>query len=451
MLEKYSRPEMRAIWSKENQFRNWLEIELLVCEAMEKLEEIPEGVSKKLRQKASFDVKKIDQIEEEITHPVMAFLTNVTDGLGDEGRFLHIGITSSDVQDTGFALQLKQASDIMLEDIDKVLAALKKRIEEYKTTLCVGRSHGAHAEPTTFGMKLASHYSAFKRAKRRLKAAQKEVSVCSISGAVGTYSTIDPRVEEYVAERMGLSQEIVSSQVVPRDRHAMFFATLGVIAASIENLAIEIRLLQTTEVREVEEFFEVWDKGSTALPHKYNPVISENLTGLSRMIRSSVAPVLESVSLWHERDLSHSAVEDIVAPSATALIDYSLINIAEIIDKMIVHPERMIKNLEITKGLVFSQHVVTELVKGGMSRSYANKLVQQISAKVFESDTLNFFNAVMADETVLEYVEKDNLSKIFDYSRCLSRVSSIIDNAFSADNDEDEKDAEIGTEVKLNA
>lgn len=426
MIRRYARPEMQAVWDDENKFKNWLEIEVLACEAQEMIGEIPEGVSKKIRNKAKFDIKDIEGLAKEIKHDVHAFLANVSDHVGYESRYLHLGITSFDVEDAGFALQLSQAADIIINDLDLLLKTFVVKIEECKTLLCVGRSHGVHSEPTTFGLKLANHYAAFLRAKERMLRARDEISVCTISGSVGTYATIDPRVESYVAEKLGMRQGDLSAQIISRDRHAMFFATLGVIAASIENFAMEMRHLQRTEVQEVEESFDVWNKSSSALPHKHNPIASENLIGFSRLIRSSVIPALENVTFWHERDMTHCSIERITAPDATILLDFSLNSLVSIIEKMKVNHENMLKNLEMSRGLVFSQHIILELVKGGMSRDYANKMVQQLCLKVLEKEDNNFFDIVVQDETVAEYVDKEKLRNIFDYSRCIARATDVV-------------------------
>jgi len=431
VIARYSRPEMQAVWSNENKFNNWLEIEILACEAQEFIGEFPEGVSKKIRHKAKFDSKHIEQIAKEIRHDVHAFLADVSEHVGDEARYLHLGPTSFDIQDTGFGMQLRQASDIIINDLENLLKVLAVKIEENKTTLCVGRSHGVHSEPTTFGFKLVNHYTAFSRAKERMIRAREEISVCTISGAVGTYATIDPRVEAYVAEKLGIKQVDISSQIISRDRHAMFFSTIAIVAASIENFATEMRHLQRTEVQEVEEYFDVWNKSSSVLPHKHNPIASENLIGFARMIRSAVIPALENVTFWHERDITHCSIEQITAPDSTILLDYSLNSLISIIEKMKVNHENMIKNLEMTRGLVFSQHVILELIKGGMSRDYAYKMVQQLCAKVLESESANFLNIVLEDETVAEYVSKEKLHNIFDYSRCIIRTTDVINKILS--------------------
>ncbi|MCB1590811.1 MAG: adenylosuccinate lyase, partial [Alphaproteobacteria bacterium] len=354
MIPRYTRKEMAAIFEPENRFKIWLEIEIHALDKMAQFGIVPKSAAKALCEKGDFDIKRIDEIEAEVKHDVIAFLTSVAEFVGPESRYVHQGMTSSDVVDTCFSKQLTQAADILLADLDKLLTALKRRAKEHKDTLCIGRSHGIHAEPTTFGLKLAGHYAAFKRAKKRLEAAREEIAVCTISGAVGTYATIPPEVEEYVAKKMGLKPETVATQVIPRDRHAMFFAVLGVIASSVENLATEIRHLQRTEVREAEEFFSPGQKGSSAMPHKRNPILTENLTGLARLVRSMVIPAMENVTLWHERDISHSSVERNIGPDACVTLDFALARLTGVIDKLLVYPETMKDNLEKTGGLVFS-------------------------------------------------------------------------------------------------
>ncbi len=423
---------MAAIFEPENRFKIWLEIETLACEKMAELGVIPDSVPKALRDKGKFDVERIDEIEREVRHDVIAFLTNVGEHIGEDARFVHQGMTSSDVIDTAFAVQLTQAADLLMQDLDKLLAALKKRVEEHKDTLCIGRSHGIHAEPTTFGLKLAGHYAAFKRAKTRLKAARAEIATCSISGTVGTYATINPSVEDYVAKRMNLTPEPVATQVIPRDRHAMFFATLGVIASSIENLAVEVRHLQRTEVREAEEFFEKGQKGSSAMPHKRNPILTENLTGLARLVRATVVPAMENVALWHERDISHSSVERNIAPDACVTLDFALSRMAGVIDKLLVYPDTMIENLEKMGGLVFSQAVMLALTQTGVSREDAYKMVQRNAMKVWESKgKTNFMDALLEDDEVIEKLDKGKLKGIFDYKNYTTHIDSILKRALA--------------------
>lgn len=428
MIPRFSRPEMTVIWEPENKFKIWLEIEMLVCEAQAAIGVIPKEAPAGIRAKAGFNIKRIDEIEHEVRHDVIAFLTNVGEYVGDEARHIHLGITSSDVIDTGFSLQLRQAADLIIADIDRLLKTLRHRILEYKDTICIGRSHGIHAEPTTFGMKLAGHYAAFARAKERMIRAREEISTCGISGAVGTFATVDPRVEAYVAEKLGLAVEPVSTQIIPRDRHAMFFATLAVVASSVENLATEIRHLQRTEVREAEEFFSPGQKGSSAMPHKRNPVLSENLTGLARLVRSAVMPALENVALWHERDISHSAVERVIAPDAAILLDFALNRLNGVMDKLRVYPKRMQENLESLRGLVFSQHVLLALTQAGMSREHAYRIVQEHAMAVWEGKSdRDFLTLLLADDTVNEYLPQDELKNIFNYRHCIARTADVID------------------------
>ena len=420
MIPRYSRPEMANIFEQENKFRIWLEVETLALEKMAELGTVPESAAKALREKGDFDIDRINEIEAEIKHDVIAFLTSVAEFVGEESRYVHQGLTSSDIIDTSFAVMLTQAADIIIEDLDKVLAALKKRATEHKNTLCIGRSHGIHGEPTTFGLKLAGHYAAFKRAKERMIAAKEEVSTITISGAVGTYATADPAIEEHVASKLGLKCETVATQVIPRDRHAMYFATLGVIASSIENLAVEIRHLQRTEVREAEEYFdEKKQKGSSAMPHKRNPISSENLTGQARIIRAAVIPALENVALWHERDISHSAVERTILPDALISADYALNRLAGVIENLIVYPETMMKNLEKMGGLVFSQKTMLALTQAGISREDAYRIVQKSAMQVWESakdgGTLKLRDALESDPQVTEKLDKKSMDAIFSY------------------------------------
>ena len=383
MIPRYARPEMVAIWEPESRYAIWLEIETLAAEAMAELGMIPAEVPKAVRERGGFNVARIDEIEREVKHDVIAFLTSVSEHVGDEARFLHLGMTSSDVLDTCLAVQLQQASDILLKGMDRVLAALKKRALEHKLTPTIGRSHGIHAEPTTFGVKLAGFYAEFGRGRKRLETAREEISTCAISGAVGTFANIDPRIEEMVAARIGLAVEPVSTQVIPRDRHAAYFAALGVIASSIERLATEIRHLQRTEVLEAEEFFSEGQKGSSAMPHKRNPVLTENLTGLARLVRSSVVPAMENVALWHERDISHSSVERGIGPDATIHLDFALNRLAGVIENLLVYPENMLANLNRLGGLHNSQRVLLALVEKGASREDAYRLVQRNAMKVW--------------------------------------------------------------------
>lgn len=432
MIPRFSRPEMSAIWEQENKYRTWLEVELIACEAQESLGVIPAGVTAKIREKANFDAKRIDEIEREVRHDVIAFLTSVGEFVGEEARHIHLGMTSSDMLDTAFAIQLRQASDLIIKDLDRLLAALAKRAQEHASTICVGRSHGIHGEPTTFGLKLAGHYTAFARARVRMVQAREEISTVAISGAVGTFATIDPRVQAYVAKKLGMTEEPVSTQVIPRDRHAMFFATLGVIASSIENLATEIRHLQRTEVREAEEYFNPGQKGSSAMPHKRNPVLTENLTGLARLIRANVTPAMENVALWHERDISHSAVERVIAPDATILMDFALNRLSGVIENLLVYPDRMKRNMESLKGLVFSQAVLLALVDSGMSREDAYKAVQTQAMAVWgDLDGPDFKTRLAGDAAVTTALGAGGLDKIFDYSRYTYHAPRVIDAALT--------------------
>ncbi|HSM18989.1 MAG TPA: adenylosuccinate lyase, partial [Hyphomicrobiales bacterium] len=389
MIPRYTRPEMAAIWAPEMRFRIWFEIEAHAADAMAELGLVPKEAAIAIRERgetATFDVARIDEIELKVKHDVIAFLTHLSEIVGPEARFVHLGLTSSDVLDTCFNVQLVRAADLLLNDLDELLGALKRRAYEHKETVCVGRSHGIHAEPTTFGLKLAQTYAEFARAKARLEAARREVATCKISGAVGTFANVDPRVEAHVAEKMGLAAEPISTQIVPRDRHAMYFATLGVIASSIERLATEIRHLQRTEVLEAEEYFSAGQKGSSAMPHKRNPVLSENVTGLARMVRAYALPAMEDVALWHERDISHSSVERMIGPDATVTLDFALHRLAGIIDKLVVYPENMQANLDRLGGLIHSQRVLLALAQKGASREDAYSMVQRNAMKVWRGE-----------------------------------------------------------------
>lgn len=433
MIPRYTRPDMAKIWETDNKFRIMLEVETLAAEIQEQIGMIPQGVSKALRGRGNFDANRIDEIEREVKHDVIAFLTSVAEFVGDEAKFMHQGMTSSDVLDTTFAVQLQQSCDILLADLDKVLAAFEKRIREHKDTITIGRSHGIHAEPTTFGVKLAGHYAAFKRAKQRLINAREEISVCAISGAVGTFATVPPEVEAYVAEKLGLRPETVSTQVIPRDRHAMFFVTLGVIASSIENIAVEIRHLQRTEVREAEEFFSAGQKGSSAMPHKRNPILTENLTGIARMVRSAVTPALENVALWHERDISHSAVERFTAPDTCVLLDFGLNRLAGVIENLLVYPKTMMANLERMGGLVFSQRTLLALTQAGIAREDAYRIVQRSAMKVWESDGKSSLRDMLEqDSDVTSKLDKAALDAIFDFVPYVKHAGTIIDRALAS-------------------
>ncbi|HET6535801.1 MAG TPA: adenylosuccinate lyase [Sphingomicrobium sp.] len=437
MVPRYSRPEMTAIWSAENRYRIWWRIEVFAAEAMGKIGMIPADDAATIRAAydqdalAEIDIEAIDKIEAVTKHDVIAFLTWVGEKLGPERRWLHQGMTSSDVLDTALAVQLKQAADLLLEDIDGLLEALKRRAFEHKTTPTIGRSHGIHAEPTTFGLKLAQAYAEFTRNRVRLLAARDGVATCAISGAIGTFANIPPSVEEDVAAALGLTPEPVSTQVIPRDRHAMFFATLGVIASSIERLATEIRHLQRTEVLEAEEYFAPGQKGSSAMPHKRNPVLTENLTGLARMVRGYVTPALENVALWHERDISHSSVERFIGPDATITLDFALARLTGVVDKLLVYPERMRKNLDRMGGLVHSQRVLLALTQAGLSRENSYALVQRNAMKVWESDgQLSLLDLLKADPDVSQRLSADQLDALFDLGYHLKHVDTIFDRVF---------------------
>ncbi len=432
MIPRYSRTEMAAIWESANKYKIWLEIEAHACDKQAELGVIPADAAKAVREKGSFDIDRIDEIERETRHDVIAFLTNLAEYVGDDARFVHQGMTSSDVLDTCLAVQLTQAADLLLDDIDGVLAALKKRALEYKMTPCVGRSHGIHAEPTTFGLKLAGHYAEFQRNRDRLQTARAEVATCAISGAVGTFATIDPAVEAHVAEKMGLEIEPISTQIIPRDRHAAFFACLGVIASSVERLATEIRHLQRTEVNEAEEYFSPGQKGSSAMPHKRNPVLTENLTGLARIVRAAVIPAMENVALWHERDISHSSVERMIAPDATVTLDFALVRLAGVVDNLQVYPDVMRENLDHLHGLIFSQQVLLALTQAGMSREDAYDLVQQSAADAWEGKG-EFLELLQADKEVTRHVDAEALAKLFDLDFHTKHVDTIFDRVFGED------------------
>ena len=430
MIPRYSRKEMTDIWSEQNKYQIWLEIEAYAVEAMEQLGIVPSGVAAEILTKGKVDADKILEIENVTKHDVIAFLTNLAESIGENSRFVHMGMTSSDVLDTCLSKQLTAAADILLDDLERLLKALKDKSFEHKNTLCVGRSHGIHAEPTTFGLKMARFYAEFKRNKERLIAARKEIAVCAISGAVGTHATIDPLVQKHVAKKLGLAEEEISSQIIPRDRHAMFFATLGVVASSIENIAIEIRHLQRTEVLEVEEFFSVGQKGSSAMPHKRNPVLSENLTGLARVVRSAVVPMMENVALWHERDISHSSVERMLAPDATVVLDFALNRLVGLIENLLIYPENMMKNLNKLNGLVFSQRILITLIdEAKISREDAYKIVQTNAMKVWQ-DGSDFYELLSQDEKVMKSLGKEKLKAIFDYSFYTKNVDQIFSRVF---------------------
>jgi len=434
MIPRYSRPEMTAIWSPETKFRIWFEIEAHAADAMAELGVVPKEAAKKIWEKGKavqFDVARIDAIEAEVKHDVIAFLTHVSEIVGPEARFMHSGMTSSDVLDTCLNVQLTRAADILLKDIDALLAALKRRAFEHRMTPTVGRSHGIHAEPVTFGLKMAQAYAEFSRGRERLLAARKEVATCAISGAVGTFAQVDPRVEEHVAKAMGLAIEPISTQVIPRDRHAMFFATLGVIASSIERLATEIRHLQRTEVLEAEEFFSEKQKGSSAMPHKRNPVLSENLTGLARMVRAYATPAMENVALWHERDISHSSVERMIGPDATVTLDFALARLTGLIDKLLVYPQNMQKNLDRLGGLIHSQRVLIALTQKGMPREEAYRVVQRNAMKVWGGEK-DFMSLLKSDPDVRAKLSDVEIESNFDLDYHLKHVDTIFKRVFGS-------------------
>ncbi len=435
MIPRYSRAEMTKIWSQENKYQIWFDIEIYALEAFEKLKIAPVGTALRIRENfqksgGKFNAARIDEIESVTKHDVIAFLTHLAELVGENSRFIHYGMTSSDVLDTCLSVQLAQATDLLIADLKRVLTALKKRAYEYKDVVCVGRSHGIHAEPTTFGLKMARFYAEFERNLERLEIAKKEIAVCAISGAVGTFANIDPFVQKYVAEKLGLAEESVSTQVIPRDRHAAFFSALAVVASSIENFAIEIRHLQRTEVLEVEEFFSKGQKGSSAMPHKRNPVLSENLTGLARIVRSAVVPALENVALWHERDISHSSVERMIAPDATVTLDFALVRLAGLIENLLVYPENMQKNLDRLRGLVFSQRVLLVLIEEcGISREDAYRIVQTNAMKVW-SQNVDFLELLTNDEEIKGKVSAKKLQEIFDLSYHTKNVDYIFQKIF---------------------
>jgi adenylosuccinate lyase len=424
MIERYSRKEIRSIWEDYNKYSIWLDIELAAAEAMEKLKIIPKGVVKKVKSKAKINVKRILQIEDKVKHDVIAFLTSITEKVGRDARYLHKGMTSSDVLDTCFNLQLKQSGEIILNDIKELLQSIKKQSIKHKYTLCIGRSHGIHAEPITFGLKMLTFYQEFLRNKKRLENSIDEISTCAISGAVGTFANIDPKIESYVAKKLNLSVEPISTQIIPRDRHAQFFSTLGIIASSIERFAIEIRHLQRTEVLEVEEFFGKKQKGSSAMPHKKNPILSENLTGLARLIRSSVIPALENVALWHERDISHSAVERNIGPDATIALDFALFRLSNVVKNLNIYPKNMKKNLDITNGIFFSQRILLELTTVGFTREESYKIVQKNAMKAW-NDNISFYDIIVLDKKITNKIPVNKLKKLFDFSYHTKKINVI--------------------------
>ncbi len=429
MIPRYSRPEMARIWEPEAKFRIWLKIETYAAEAMAELGQIPKHAADAAKKRGGFDIARIDEIEREVKHDVIAFLTSVAEHVGPEARFLHAGLTSSDVLDTCFNVQLVEAADILIADVDALLAELKARAFEHKNTPTIGRSHGVHAEPTTFGLKLAVAYAEFARAKERLLRAREEVGTCAISGAVGTFAHVDPKVEAYVAKKLGLRVEPVSTQVIPRDRHAIYFATLGVVASSVERLATEIRHLQRTEVLEAEEYFSEGQKGSSAMPHKRNPVLSENLTGLARLVRGYAMPALEDVALWHERDISHSSVERVIGPDATIALDFALTRLAGIIKNLVVYPERMRANLDRLGGLIHSQRVLLALTAAGIPREEAYRIVQRNAMKVWNEGG-DFLAALLADKDVRKALSEEAVRAQFDLGYHIKHVDTIFKRVF---------------------
>ena len=435
MIERYSRKQMVDIWSQQEKFNIWFQIEAHACDAQAELGVIPKDSAKIIWEKGQFDIDRIDEIEKTTKHDVIAFLTNLTEYIGEDARFIHQGMTSSDVLDTTLSIQLQKASDILLNDLDLLLKAIEKRSIEHKNTVTIGRSHAIHAEPITFGLKLAGYYAEFKRNKKRLLDARKEISTCAISGAVGTFAHIDPYVENYVSKKLDLIPEEISTQIIPRDRHAMFFSILGVIASSVERLATEIRHLQRTEVREVEEFFSQGQKGSSAMPHKRNPVLTENLTGLARLVRSSVVPALENVTLWHERDISHSSVERMIAPDATITLDFALHRLTNVIENLLIYPNTMRLNLEKLGGLVHSQQVLLALTQKGASRESAYEMVQSNAMKVWETpehERKNVYKKLLIDDqNVRKFLDEAEIEKLFNLEQHFVHVDTIFQRVFS--------------------
>ena len=432
MIPRYSRPEMASIWDPATKFRIWFEIEAHACDALAELGVIPKEAAKTIWErggKAEFDVTRIDEIEREVKHDVIAFLTHLSEFVGEDSRFVHQGMTSSDVLDTCLNVQLTRAADLLLKDLDALLAAIKKRAFEHKDTITIGRSHGIHAEPTTFGLKMAQAYVEFERCKERMLAARKEIATCAISGAVGTFANINPQVEEHVAKAMGLEPEPVSTQVIPRDRHAMFFATLGVIASCVERLATEVRHLQRTEVLEAEEYFSEGQKGSSAMPHKRNPVLTENLTGLARLVRGMALPAMENVALWHERDISHSSVERMIGPDATVTLDFALVRLTGVIENLLVYPDRMQENMDKLGGLVFSQRVLLALTQKGASREDAYRFVQRNAMPVWRGEG-NFLELLKADKEVSAKLSDTELDELFDIGYHTKHVDTIFKRVF---------------------
>jgi adenylosuccinate lyase len=429
MIKRYSRKELVDIWDEYNKYKIWLNIEIAAAEGMEKIKLIPKGVASIVKKKGKIKVKRIHQIESKVKHDVIAFLTSITEQVGFKAKFLHQGMTSSDVLDTCYNIQLVQSGNILLNDIEEILSVLKLQAKKYKNTICIGRSHGIHAEPITFGLKLASYFSEFSRNKKRLIQAINEISTCAVSGAVGTFANIDPRIEKYVAKKMNLHVEPVSTQIIPRDRHAYFFSILGIIAGSVERVATEIRHLQRTEIQEIEEFFSRDQKGSSAMPHKRNPILSENLSGLSRLVRSYVVPALENIALWHERDISHSSVERNIGPDATITLDFALVRMKNILKKMRVYPKKMIDNLNLTKGLIFSQQVMIELTKNGFTREEAYKVVQK-HARFSWTNNISLLESLINDKNLTKKIGSRKLNNIFDLSYHTKNIDYIFKKVF---------------------
>ena len=429
MISRYSRPEMQKIWSDQNKFQIWFEIEAHACDAMAEIGLIPSSSAKKIWEKGEFDISRINEIEKETKHDVIAFLTNLSEHIGEDARFLHKGMTSSDILDTALSIQMVQSTNLLIKDLKSLLKELKIISLDHKFSFCIGRSHGIHAEPTTFGLKMANHYAEFKRNLQRLENTKNEISICAISGAVGTFANIDPRVEEYVADKMSLNVEPISTQIIPRDRHALWFSNLALIASSIERISTEIRHLQRTEVREVEEYFYKGQKGSSAMPHKRNPVLSENLTGLSRVIRSSIIPAFENVTLWHERDISHSSVERILAPDTTILLDFSLNRLTNLVKQLVVYPKKMEENLNNLQGLIYSQQVLIKLVEVGFSREKAYSLVQTEANKVWNRDE-SFLELLMKNKEITNKISKKDLKSLFDINFHSKYVNYIFERVF---------------------
>ena len=429
MITRYSRKELTQIWSEENKYKIWLNVEIAAAQAMEKYKIIPRGVSSRVKNKAKIKVKRIHEIEAKVKHDVIAFLTSITEQAGINARYLHQGMTSSDVLDTAFNIQLIQSGNILLKDINAILSILKRQAKKYKLTPCIGRSHGIHAEPITFGLKLASFYEEFKRNKRRLLSAIYEVSTCSISGSVGTFANVDPRIESFVAKKFKLRPEPISTQIIPRDKYAYYFSVLGIIAGSVERVANEIRHLQRTEVHEIQEYFSKNQKGSSAMPHKQNPILSENLTGLARMVRSYVMPALENIALWHERDISHSSVERNIGPDANITLDFALCRLANILNSMVVYPKKMLSNLNITKGLIFSQEVMLELTKSGIPREKAYKIVQKHAKESF-SKKIELIDLIKKDKLINSKISNKKMKNIFNYSKHFKYVNYIFRRVF---------------------